>query len=541
SEGSSPNGGLSEAERTAHIQAAKPAGWEPNPFTPRAFAEPALNKWLGQMLGPASGIRCVLRYQIDAVEYHVVVQGNHLAIQPIDLLYLLRQDPEDGGSELELRLADYARRQAVPAIPDTAELHLHVRERLPAWDEDIRTFYEIAPLVRALIDLLGDARPLTAEDLLVPEGYEEVEAPRQQLVDELALRMRDARDRLAAVHTDLGVLYTDASRGEAVAGLGPAEASALYPVLRAAAAFGLPGAYPAYQQSPGEEACAQVLNQGLSVAETLSRRLAQVDAAIAEVDPLAGDDARVEAWLDISRMLFGRDFRAIPHFAPRDVAGLQAVWAQREDLCRAMPPFGLESWRQGLAQVRPKMGALDLIDSLVQSFGQMRPPLLPLQLPYKTGDYWLGAAFPEDYAPEDKLSIVTLHGQRLLDTGGSQVGLVLDEWTEEIPFKEQRTGVAFHYDQPDATPPQSLLLAVTPVESGQWDWDDLVYTLIDTLRLAKVRAVEPAQIDQSRYAQLLPAIVAEAIPPQIQAQDDDDGQSPVGIQVVLDFGTNNQE
>ena len=43
-------------------------------------------------------------------------------------------------------------------------------------------------------------------------------------------------------------------------------------------------------------------------------------------------------------------------------------------------------------------------------------------------------------------------------------GLLLDEWVEEIPGKEELTGISFQYNQPDSQPPQSLLLAISPTK-----------------------------------------------------------------------------
>jgi hypothetical protein len=55
-----------------------------------------------------------------------------------------------------------------------------------------------------------------------------------------------------------------------------------------------------------------------------------------------------------------------------------------------------------------------------------------------------------------------------------------------------------------------MLLVTPPRETGPWDFDDLVAALHDTLDLAKSRAVEPAQLDGTGYAQLLPATVLTA-------------------------------
>jgi hypothetical protein len=70
----------------------------------------------------------------------------------------------------------------------------------------------------------------------------------------------------------------------------------------------------------------------------------------------------------------------------------------------------------------------------------------------------------------------------------------VDDWTEFIPNINEVTGVAFNYDQPNATSPNTLLLAIEPTGSDNWDWDVLMGIMEDTLRRAKSRAVEPAQL-----------------------------------------------
>jgi hypothetical protein len=73
-------------------------------------------------------------------------------------------------------------------------------------------------------------------------------------------------------------------------------------------------------------------------------------------------------------------------------------------------------------------------------------------------------------------------------------GLLLDEWTEVAPATKETTGIAVNYDQPDSEPPQAMLLVVPPVKTG-------------------TRAVEPAHLDDTAYAHLLPATVMSAHPP----------------------------
>jgi hypothetical protein len=52
------------------------------------------------------------------------------------------------------------------------------------------------------------------------------------------------------------------------------------------------------------------------------------------------------------------------------------------------------------------------------------------------------------------------------------------------------------------------MLLVTPSEfRGEWQWQDLVDALNETLDFAKRRAIEPSQIDRTPYAALLPATI----------------------------------
>jgi hypothetical protein len=50
------------------------------------------------------------------------------------------------------------------------------------------------------------------------------------------------------------------------------------------------------------------------------------------------------------------------------------------------------------------------------------------------------------------------------------------------------------------------MLLVTPAKfKGNWQWNDITQSILETFEMAKKRAVDPTMIDQSKYAQLLPA------------------------------------
>ncbi len=119
----------------------------------------------------------------------------------------------------------------------------------------------------------------------------------------------------------------------------------------------------------------------------------------------------------------------------------------------------------------------------------------------------MAVEYPADYVFEGDKLLVNTHYAAPFDANGLQAGLMLDEWVEVVPVKEETTGIAFHFDRPNSEPAQSLILAVSPNLNGSWAWDDLVATLSETLDMAKKRAVEPTQIDNMAYGQLLPAVM----------------------------------
>jgi hypothetical protein len=77
-----------------------------------------------------------------------------------------------------------------------------------------------------------------------------------------------------------------------------------------------------------------------------------------------------------------------------------------------------------------------------------------------------------------------------LVTGATTRGLVLDEFVEVLPTPTATTGLALHYDAPNARPPQSVLLAVHPDPTQPWGWELIEAVVLEALALAQMRLVE---------------------------------------------------
>jgi hypothetical protein len=216
----------------------------------------------------------------------------------------------------------------------------------------------------------------------------------------------------------------------------------------------------------------------------------------------------------MAKSLLGQDFVLLPRFTLADVAEVTKAHLARGQLLdyahsKAIP-LPVDEWLHGVALVRPAMHRFGTLLMLSETFSQNAPACSPLQLPYKENDTWLGVEFPEETTiVHDTLAVMQCAPQGFKPTG-VQTGLLIDEWTESLPRREEVTGIAFHFDQPNSEPPAAILLAVTPEETGKWQWENLTGTVLNTIERAKLRAVEPDMIETlGGFATLLPTTIAE--------------------------------
>lgn len=495
----------------------------------RSQAAPALNQWIANQLGAATGIS--ISVYIDEVQQTYTLDD--FGLQAIDLLYLIHPDPDNPNSPL-VDLITYTLRTTDSLSADVS-IRIDFTEEAGDWPAGNSSIYQLQPKIAQLKELLSDAKPLSAEDLSIPVEDLEIVDTRKQDLAELVGRIGPAKDNLLQLKADLDQFLLD--HPEEITSATAFAAARDY--LWSAFHFGLPNAI----SNIGIEEDAEAATNLLQRVQLIANALAKKESAIIAIEATLTEDLEnykaVMKWIKIGKEIFGQAFPVIPKFDfddPDDLTSQLGTDPNKKLNFTNLEPLSMDNWLQGMSKVRKKMGALEMQRLFQELSDQTVPALQAIQLPFQTGDYWLGIDYPDDHQPAgDKLSLITLESEYLLDGPNRSAGLILDEWTELIPNKEEVSGISFNYDQPDAVAPQSLLLAVSPTQTGKWDWDDLIYTLIDTLELAKNRAVEPDHLEQSVFGQILPAVVAEVVPPQVA---EDGYANPLGTQVVMDFMDN---
>jgi len=532
-----------------------PPGW-PTQLTPRAQAEPTLNYQLGLLLGSPDRVRgfATLSRTVngEVMTDTVDVKLDALGLQPIDVLYLLSFHDETAASELDKRLTRHLIDGRDGA--DSLTVTLRLRERGEVWTPNELSFFEFETLVRALRELLTAATPVAATDLVHPEPPTDLLHPGaeplppvptaerlnagKQDIDELSSRVQTTVAAWELWADTVGQFVDNHADWltESPSPVSLADGTALLQHLTEGSGWGVQHVYPALTTIGTLETALPMYRQLKTVRDTLIKQRVQVQTLRDKAaKPTQEATARVNALTEAMQVVFGKAFVVLPHYTPTNAPAINEQLALPADqhLLRQQMLIGndMDTWLQTTSPVRPKMQSLETARLLGEVFGQASAGLQPVQFPYKAGDYWLGMAYPNTYAPTgDKLSLIWV-GDEGPVPGETVAGLLLDEWIEILPQVEETTGLSFHYDQPNATPPQTLLLAVPPTLTGQWEWDNLLLTLTETLELAKNRAVEPDQIQKGSLQHLLPMLSAEVVPGELH----ESSTNPLGTQVVLDF------
>ena len=198
--------------------------------------------------------------------------------------------------------------------------------------------------------------------------------------------------------------------------------------------------------------------------------------------------------------------RCLPRQAAEWSAALQAAGGGELLGHLTTRPFPVDDWLHGAARVREKLRQLEQTVLLSEALGPDEPSLVPIQLPHVPGEPWLGLEYPAGTAILGERLLYTAHYGVPFDAAADQCGLLLDEWTEVLPGTQETTGIAFHYDRPSSEPPQSWLLVVPPDPAAAWTFADVVDAVGETLDLARLRAVEPDDLDALPWARFLPAV-----------------------------------
>ncbi|WP_427017095.1 hypothetical protein ACQCSX_20805 [Pseudarthrobacter sp. P1] len=173
----------------------------------------------------------------------------------------------------------------------------------------------------------------------------------------------------------------------------------------------------------------------------------------------------------------------------------------------------LERWLGRMARIRPAMARFDDLCLFGAASGRTPPDLAAFHLPPTPDLAWLGGPLEPKAEPGNPLRRWVRpeepHTHVVLAGTGAAPGvprqlLVLDELAEVLPAPTAATGLAVHYNAPNARAPQTVLLAVHPNPGAGWDWQLLLRTLQETMDLVRLRGVDLDDLAPTGITQFLP-------------------------------------
>ncbi|MEH1163949.1 hypothetical protein V6V47_01025 [Micromonospora sp. CPCC 205539] len=470
----------------------------------RAVAEPRLNAWAALAFGdPARVFFRVASAGGKPEQFSLTDVG----LAPWDILAASSPGVASlAQTNLGRRLLRHAQ-----ATLGTTDLTL-VTERAESWDTDRLSLPELLTLAESARSLVMGARAAHAGDLRAGAAQE----PGQDAL-ELASRASAARKSLTGALDDLRPYFTlDADQRATVAALFPGldtgdlvnllDLPAYRDVAAAATAVRLP-AMPADDlvdvldrlsgfgisdaAAPPASADVEADRADLAIRSRAAylQATARLDAS-AKATATGDGPAAVES-------LFGEGFRVLPLFTP----GLSTTAAPS-----GVTTDEVAGWLDGVATVRA--GAARLQDLLLGSevTGGDLGGWDVVQLPAGAATRWVALA-PDPGGPRIPAGCVSVvvSGTDATWRTSAAAALLVDAWVEVVPSPQENTAIAFHLDTPDATAPQSILLAVAPDPGRRWTWDAISDVVAETAALAQIRAVDPDLVPA--YGHLLPAIV----------------------------------
>jgi hypothetical protein len=484
------------------------------PLTPRAKAEPGINKWLASLWNSdptqlanvqVTEIRVGAGPSGETVEEAFIINLADLSLQAIDLVYLHEDELTQQQSVLDELIIFCARRR------HNLDHANALRIDYTAAVAGKITLFEMMPLLKNLRTLIVNNRALNAQDLMLPsdgpEDYSNDASPdlNPQGYDTLRLKTR-VENLLVFIQQLVTDLVT--ANSQIAVGASASLFSNMQNHLLLAATLKLNNVLPQSALEQDEAAVTSLKTLATNAITQLNERIAEYNKLMPIDETTAAAD-QVSDWISAGQTLTGKDFSWTAEFNLKLPDELQQAYDDREHILRhakADKPFPVDEWLFGVARVREKLKAVEQSLLLVENFQADNSPLItPMQLPYKADDYWLALEYPADYEIDGDRLLLSLLYSGPFDKDQAQAGLFIDEWVEVVPTRNETSGISFHFDAPNSEPPNTCLLAVSPQPSGQWQWDDLTATINETLDLAKQRAVEPAHLDESKFAQFSPA------------------------------------
>ena len=488
-------------------------------------AEPSLDQWMGQVLGFDR-----LAFPKLKGKELTYVSLAEIGVTPSELVYL-SGDWEKFQKFLEVaewfhRKDSASRSVPLPVVPGKQRPQLELEKEFLA---HVISLEEAEWAVDSMREMLSKARELRQNDLIASTEYPDDMLDRTRQMDARYDQARDAVARMAQTMYDLAAPTVLDKDGNVVRRGGSATRylednpylplpddmvmqlfRLLFQSFRCGVLDAINGVDPQLLlekvdrfASPAE--FAELLKRQQELVQLVGHVSEVLRDRIAKADPIRNDEKDPSGKEAIKQLLLS-SFRMIQPFRVDYNSSIDTELLEKQmapDWFDNAPMQVLEETLTDLADVRTQMNALHQIRLYAQWNGTeaAEPRAMQIDTAEVDSRSWLGAQVHSEKEVHDANVYTVLNPSKFMrkhDTSEKYLdvaGLMIDYWVEKIPFRRQTAAVAFGYDQPDAEPPQAILVGVSTLGGNHyWSQHRMIRTIRSAMHQIKSRAVEPEHL-----------------------------------------------
>ncbi len=464
----------------------------------RSTLEGWLNAWVRAQLGDAMHVRCTVE-RLDDVTGGVAETArfalNDVPMSPLDFVYYTQPAGQSSQGNASPGMAEqlvlYHARRMTNGFGADANLRLqHARPTDLAAGET--TLFDVLEQARAIRRLLEQARGLRPEDITPPDRSSTATI---NLAD-LEARVGQYENSFNAAHVLLAGLVANAAT---------TLAESTRTAMLSLGMFGIPQAVPNIAADDTPEIRAALAQQAAAMLKISQARLDK--GAALRAQPAATDPrARCDQLIERARAVYGDEFVCLPAFTCNATTAAELNKALAASTAQqGGDSLAVHGWFTRASRVRDLLARLGACMQGAEVLASgTRLGLSVAQLPFDAAERWVGLPpLATKDLPPSKLSLV-VQPLTAINATLPLSGLFIDEWVEVVPNQKETTALTFQFDPPNSCAPQNVLVAVPPVPGQDWTTEALRHVLVETLDLAKLRAVDTSLLGAA--AQYLPAL-----------------------------------
>ena len=470
--------------------------------TPRSFLNPGLNYWLSEQL-PNPRTMC---FNIQIGDEIKKLSVRNVIYQPIDFLALMKmKNPFSETGALTYFIKTVAIKFFKPSLDTPIQVLYPDRT---GFGKTQKTLIELKQLFDTLNKIIADSRPMLPTDLQLSSTTRPLEAAfyenldNSMFIDEFEKIVNNNESNTFVYMHSWIKGHSNKLKKEKKDGIPKEDKQTTYGVVirllneqflftELLEDYTFPFEY-------SNDAADEIIEKGIRAHQKFAPIAKRVKSFFKEIKKMTGKKEQWESLVELGKMLFGNTLTLSPQFRLNNPDEFKAA-KEFPDLMIDLDEDAPAEWLQGVSLVREKTRQYKKLETYRDLFKakSKNEKLEILQLPFQANSEnyrWLGSDFsPQIKIKGEQLSIA-LEFPTSYKTTNLQSGMIIDFWTERIQSETTETAFAVHYNQPNAEPPQSCLLCVTPNITGNWNWEDIVGCVESAMDMAKKRAVEPEQL-----------------------------------------------